>query len=282
MSTAHRANPTRGVYQATWGRVFARVYDTAFTLAERRGLREIRREVAGRAAGRVIELGAGTGLNLPHYRDSVSSLVLTEPDPHMASKLRRRVASSSLDATVVETPAERLPFDDASIDTVVSTLVLCTVDSPHRALSEVARVLCPGGAFLFVEHVRSPSPRAAWFQDRFNLPWSWYACGCQCNRDTVAAIGEASLELGGIRRDRLRWISPLVRPLVVGAATPTRRDRSVVLQQPGAQAAISAARTAANRSADPGAVVRNRTGSSNSNSSTRGEPSGPHTVSTRA
>jgi SAM-dependent methyltransferase len=120
----------------------------------------------------------------------------------------------------VEAPAETLPFDDASVDTVVATLVLCTVKDPEQALAEVARVLRPSGAFLFAEHVRAASPRAARWQDRLNHPWSWYACGCQCNRDTVSVIEGASFTLRQLRHDRLRWISPVVRPLVVGSAAP--------------------------------------------------------------
>ncbi len=212
------------VYEATWGRAFARLYDTAFVLAERRGLRDLRRELVGRSSGRVVELGAGTGLNVAHYPDTVSDLVLTEPDPHMAAELRKRTRSMSLPVSVpvsvVEAPAESLPFDDASADTVVTTLVLCTVKDPDRALAEVARVLRPGGTLLFAEHVRSTSARAARWQDRLNTPWNWYACGCHCNRDTIAAIRAASFEIGEVRRDRLRWISPIVRPLVTGAASP--------------------------------------------------------------
>jgi ubiquinone/menaquinone biosynthesis C-methylase UbiE len=207
------------IYEATWGRVFARVYDTAFVLAERRGLRDVRRGLVCQAKGRVVEIGAGTGLNLEHYPEGISDLVLTEPDAHMAAKLRQRAETLPLDTSVLTVPAERLPLDDASADTVVSTLVLCTVKDPSLALAEIARVLRPGGTFLFAEHVRSVSPRAARWQDRLNTPWSWYAYGCQCNRDIVSAIQAASFQISDIRRDCLRWISPLIRPLVVGAAT---------------------------------------------------------------
>jgi SAM-dependent methyltransferase len=209
------------VYEATWGRVFAHVYDAAFVLAERRGLREVRKNLVALSKGRVVELGAGTGLNLVHYPEDVSELLLTEPDPHMAAKLRKRAGFSSLDARVVQAPAEELPFDDASVDTVVSTLVLCTVQNPHQALAEVARVLRPGGSLLFAEHVRSAFPQAARWQDRINTPWSWYACGCQCNRDTISTIRANSFYIGEMTHHRLRWISPVVRPLVVGSASPS-------------------------------------------------------------
>jgi ubiquinone/menaquinone biosynthesis C-methylase UbiE len=217
------------VYRETWGRVFALVYDTAFALAERRGFRKVRQDLVGRARGRVVELGAGTGLNLDHYPESVTELHLTEPEPYMATRLRKRVDARSLHAKVVGAPAEDLPFDDHSVDTVVSTLVLCTVRDPHRAMAEIARVLRPGGLFLFAEHVRSASPRAARWQNRLNRPWGWYACGCHCNRDTVSTLRAASFQIGELTRDRLRWISPLVRPLVVGTASPSRAaDASAV------------------------------------------------------
>jgi len=222
---------TGAVYEAIWGRAFARVYDTAFALAERRGLSGLRKDLVGQSKGRVVELGAGTGLNLRHYPDTVSELVLTEPNPHMAARLRNRARSLSFDTSVVETPAESLPFDDASFDTVVATLVLCTVKDPDRALAEVARVLRPGGTLLFAEHIRSASPRAAWWQDRLNTPWSWYACGCQCNRDTIAAMRAASFKICEIKHDRLRWISPVVRPFVVGAASPCMTNRQAVLHE---------------------------------------------------
>ena len=209
----------RPLYEATWGRVFAHVYDAAFVLAERRGLREVRKDLVAQSKGRVVELGAGTGLNLIHYPEDVSELLLTEPDPHMAAKLRKRAALLSLDARVVQASAEELPFDDASVDTVVSTLVLCTVQNPHQALAEVARVLRPDGSFLFAEHVRSASPRAARWQDRVNTPWSWYACGCQCNRDTISALRATPFHVGEVTHHRLRWISPVVRPLMVGSAS---------------------------------------------------------------
>jgi ubiquinone/menaquinone biosynthesis C-methylase UbiE len=209
------------VYKATWGRIFALVYDTAFILAERRGFRDVRKDLVGQAKGRVVELGAGTGLNLEHYSENVSELLLTEPDPHMAAKLRKRAGSLALDVRVIEAPAEKLPLDDASVDTVVSTLVLCTVQNLQQTLAEAARVLRPGGSLLFAEHVRSASPRAAWWQDKLRRPWSWYACGCQCNRDTISALQAASFRVGQVRRDSLRWISPVVRPLVVGSALPS-------------------------------------------------------------
>jgi SAM-dependent methyltransferase len=119
---------------------------------------------------------------------------------------------------VVEAPAEKLPFEDASFDTVTLVYVLCTVADPAAALREIARVLRPGGRFLFIEHVRSPEPGLARWQDRLHGPWRLFANGCHCNRDTVAAIEASPLELGELRREEIPKVPPLVRPMVAGNA----------------------------------------------------------------
>jgi ubiquinone/menaquinone biosynthesis C-methylase UbiE len=207
-------------YQAVWGRVFAAAYDTAFALAEKRGLETTRKEVVGQARGRVLELGAGTGLNVNHYPDKgITELMLAEPNPHMVTRLRKRVEHLSSRIVVLEATAEDLPVGDSSVDSVVSTLVLCTVVDPRRTLEEITRVLRPGGQFLFAEHVRSELSVAARWQDRLDGAWGWYACGCHCNRDTVSMINDTSLTMDSLRKERLRWISPLVRPLAVGLAS---------------------------------------------------------------
>lgn len=206
------------LYQTVWGRVFAFLYDTAFVLAERRGLHKIRFELLSQARGKVVELGAGTGLNIAHYPTYVEELLLTEPDPHMASKLRKRIASTPVKASIAQVSADTLPIADATVDTVICTLVLCTVPDPEKTLKEISRVLRPEGKFLFVEHVRSENPRLARWQDRLNRSWGWYACGCYCNRDTVLTIRNSPLQIAELRKDQMRWISPLVRPLVIGVA----------------------------------------------------------------
>ena len=189
---------------------------------ERDGLDAMRAELVAEAGGRVLELGAGTGHNLHHYGDAVRELILTEPDPHMARRLGARLAATPpvASAEVVEAPAERLPVDDASVDTVVSTLVLCTVPDPTAALAEAARVLRPGGRFLFLEHVRSESsPRLAAWQDRLERPWGWIAGGCHPNRDTAATLEASTLKIE--RLERLKMppsAGPMVRPLIRGIA----------------------------------------------------------------
>ncbi len=207
------------LYDATWGRGFSALYDRSFKATEEAGLRQMRRELLAGARGRVLELGAGTGANLDLYPEAVEELVLAEPDPHMTRRLRSRLAESSRTASVAEAPAERLPFEDASFDTAVVTLVLCTVPDPRAAIAEVARVLKPGGQLLFIEHVRSQDPGLACWQDRFERPWRFLGDGCHCNRDTVATIAASSLELSDVRRDKLPKAPPIVRPLVQGRAS---------------------------------------------------------------
>lgn len=207
------------IYDTTWGRLFAAMYDRGLKGTEDAGLREMRRETLAAAQGRTIDLGAGTGANLALYPDAVTELVLAEPDPHMSKQLRQKVARSDRTAELVEAPAERLPFEDSSFDTAVFTLVLCTVPDPEAALAEAARVLKPGGKLLFVEHVRATDAGLARWQDRLEKPWRFIGDGCHCNRDTVATIEASLLTVEQVERGRLPKAPPLVRPLVRGRAT---------------------------------------------------------------
>jgi ubiquinone/menaquinone biosynthesis C-methylase UbiE len=206
------------IYDATWGRGFSALYDRCFKASEDAGLRDMRRETVRQARGRVLELGAGTGLNLDLYPESVQDLTLTEPDPHMIKQLRKRVDESGRQAEVVEAPAERLPFDDDTFDTAVVTLVLCTVPDPAAALREIGRVLKPGGQFLFLEHVRSIDPSLAKWQDRFEGPWRFLGDGCHCNRDTVSTISAAGFDLGEVERPEFPKVVPIVKPMAKGSA----------------------------------------------------------------
>ncbi len=181
-------------------------------------MRETRRQALAEARGRTIDIGAGTGLNLDLYPAGVSELVLAEPDEHMLKKLRPKLREGRRVAEAVQAPAERLPFDDDSFDTAVFTLVLCTVPDPVAALEEAARVLRPGGKLLFVEHVRSPEPGLARWQDRLERPWRFLGDGCHCNRDTVATIEAAPFTVEGVEKTELPKSPPIVRPLVRGSA----------------------------------------------------------------
>jgi ubiquinone/menaquinone biosynthesis C-methylase UbiE len=205
--------------------VFAAMYDRLMAGTERAGLADRRAELVAAARGATLELGAGTGLNLRHYPAAVTDLVLAEPDRHMARRLRARLSEAGRPAEVVEAPAERLPFEDGRFDTVVVTLVLCTVRDPARALDEIARVLKSGGRLLFLEHVRAPDgTRLARWQDRLERPWGWFGAGCHPNRDTIAALEASPLSVESADRGELPKAPPIVRPLVAGVAVRDADD----------------------------------------------------------
>jgi len=158
------------IYDATWGRLFSAAYDRLLKGTEDAGMRERRREVLAQARGRTIDVGAGTGANLGLFPEGLTEVTMAEPDPHMIKRLRPKLADAGAGVELVEAGAERLPFPDDSFDTVVFTLVLCTVPDPAAALAEAARILKPGGQMLFVEHVRAKDPGMARWQDRLEGP----------------------------------------------------------------------------------------------------------------
>ena len=167
------------------------------------------------AAGDVVEIGAGTGLNLEHYPSTVDRLHLFEPDPAMAAYLRPRMPAH---ATLGDAPAAALPLADASVGAVVATFVLCTVPDADAALVEARRVLRPGGKLFFLEHVRAQDPELARRQDRWDGLWGRCTGGCHLNRDTVAAVEAAGFS--GRRLDRFEVPIPIkvTRPGVSGVA----------------------------------------------------------------
>lgn len=206
------------IYDATWGRAFAALYDRSLKATEEGGLGEMRRELLAGARGRVVEIGAGTGVNIDLYPDGIESLALVEPDPHMAKRLRAHLAESPRAAEIFEAPAEELPFESAGFDTAVATLVLCTVPDQAAAVAELERVLKPGGRLLFIEHVRAEDARTARWQDRLEKPWRFLGDGCHCNRDTLAALAASRFELGAVEHDRMPKAPPIVRPMIRGSA----------------------------------------------------------------
>jgi ubiquinone/menaquinone biosynthesis C-methylase UbiE len=199
-------------------RFFAAIYDWLLDGSEKAGLSEMRAEIVGQAKGRTLELGAGTGLNLPHYTDAVTELVLTEPDRFMARRLRDRIAAeppAPARVEVSEVSAEELPFEDQSFDTAVATLVFCTIPAPARAAREVRRVLQPDGRLLYLEHVRDPNEGSvARWQDRLERPWGWFGAGCHPNRVTGRVLAEAGFvtepRVGELPKSPF-WVRPLIR-----------------------------------------------------------------------
>jgi SAM-dependent methyltransferase len=201
-----------------WARVFATMYDPFLWIGERAGMRRHRRALLAQARGQTLEIGSGTGLNLVHYPDNLDGLVLAEPDPSMRQRLQTAMRHSGRDAQVIDARAEQLPFADASVDTVISTFLLCTVDAPETALREIGRVLRPDGQLLFVEHVRSASPLLARWQDRLARPWQRFAVGCRCNRATLELIDACGFRVDA-RPAAWRAMPPIIRPLAIGRAT---------------------------------------------------------------
>jgi ubiquinone/menaquinone biosynthesis C-methylase UbiE len=192
----------------------ARVYDLGMRLAGRR-LASLRQGVVAGATGRVLELGVGTGQNLPFYRAGVT-VVAIDPDPAMLRRAWQRCRTSDARVRLVAGAGEALPFPDGAFDEVVATLVFCTVRSPSASLTEVRRVLKPGGRLRFMEHVRSADPRWARLQDLVTPLWKRLADGCCPNRATVATIAAAGFGIESL--DQYPLGPYPIRPQVRGTA----------------------------------------------------------------
>lgn len=198
--------------------LFATLYDRFMRGAEEH-LAAWRADLLRDLSGRVLELGAGTGANLPFYPAAVERLVLAEPDRHMRARLQARAARERPGAEVVDAAAEALPFEDASFDAVVSTLVLCSVEDLERALAEVRRVLRPGGTLVFLEHVAADQrPDRLKWQRRLEPLWRRVAGNCHLTRRTAEAIAAAGFDVQACTRESVRKALPFVRPSVRGRA----------------------------------------------------------------
>ena len=214
--TIHHPHPPVEVVDS---RVGAALYNPFLWAGEKLGMARVRRELLAEARGAVLEIGAGTGLNLRHYPDDLDELVLAEPGERIGGHIDLDRAPAGVPTRLVQAPAEQLPFEDGSFDTVVSTLVLCTVTDPRRAVAEAARVLRPGGRLLFLEHVRADGRWHQALQRRSVRPWAAFADGCQCDRATMETIA-ARMRIASIERGSWKGMPPIVRPLVWGSAAP--------------------------------------------------------------
>ena len=153
-----------------------------------------RRALLPQACGRVLEIGLGTGRNLPFYdRQRITQLVGVDPAVHMHTLVRRRSARAGLDVELVGLSAEKLPLPSDSFDTVVCTYTLCSIADPAAALSEVARVLKPGGQLMFCEHGLSPQPSVARWQARIEPLWKAMVGGCHLTRNVPRLLQQAGL-----------------------------------------------------------------------------------------
>ena len=200
-----------------FGRVYAGCYDRFMVRIDRAGAAEHRRRLVEGAGGEVLEIGAGTGKNLPLYR-AATRVVALEPDSAMRARAHQAAREARVPVEVVEGDAMAVPFLDASFDTVVFSLVLCTVPDPEQALTEARRVLRPGGTVRFYEHVRASDPRLARWQDRLELPWRWVGRGCRPNRDTPAAVADAGFSVVSLEEFDFPAMPLIVRPHALGIA----------------------------------------------------------------
>jgi ubiquinone/menaquinone biosynthesis C-methylase UbiE len=163
-----------------------------------------RSRVVSAASGRVLEIGIGSGLNLPFYGDSVSQIIGVEPSAkllHMAQAASRR---TSMPLDLIEGTAEAIPIDDRSIDTVVTTWTMCSIPMLEDALQEMRRVLKPAGRLLFVEHGRAPEPRVRWVQDHLTPVWKRFSGGCHLNRAIEDVVGQAGFHIEHLGKGYMR------------------------------------------------------------------------------
>ena len=199
--------------------IFARAYDRLSEPMERKGLAEHRRQLLGGLSGAVLEIGAGTGRNLAFYPDAVTSVTVTEPSPPMVSRLRAQVEQTRPDTVVVEAPAENLPFDDASFDAVVTTLVLCSVTDLDAAARQLRRVVRPDGQLVVIEHVATkggPSlPQRVWDPVQHVV-----GRNCHVTRDVRTALERAGFDLGGVVDATMPGAPAVMFPIILGVATP--------------------------------------------------------------
>jgi SAM-dependent methyltransferase len=204
-------------YNGLSKRIFAAWYDLLNAGVENRVI-PYRRLTAGLANGKILEIGGGTGANLEFYPPG-ADLTFVEPNPHMAHRLERNAAKQGKLITIVPGFGESLPFEDASFDTAVTTLVLCMVSDVEKVVSEVRRVLKPGGRFLFYEHVVSAHKGIRILQGLLNPVWKFATTGCNLNRDLSGEIERAGFSNVDFRRFSLSVGVPVTIPNIVGVAT---------------------------------------------------------------
>jgi ubiquinone/menaquinone biosynthesis C-methylase UbiE len=171
------------------------------------------------ASGRVLEVGMGSGLNIPFYSPSVEKLYGLDPSPELGKMARERARAAPFPVEIIEQSGESIPLRDDSFDTVISTWTLCTIPDPVRALREMRRVLKPEGRFVFVEHGRSPDDRVRVWQDRLNGLWRRFGGGCNLNRKIDGLILEAGFRITEIETGYIRGLK-LASFLYKGLARP--------------------------------------------------------------
>jgi ubiquinone/menaquinone biosynthesis C-methylase UbiE len=222
--TARRSGASTKVHHP----IFARVYQRFAAAAMEKGEAEFRRELLEGATGRVIEVGAGHGLNFPLYPPTVTEVVAVEPEAILREAAERAAAKAPVPVTVIDGVADTLPVGDASFDVGVASLVLCSVPDQGSALRELHRVIRSDGELRFYEHVAAQAPRFARVQRLADPVWTRFAGGCHVNRDTAGAIQTAGFAIERLRRFSfsISVMDRLASPQIVGVARRTASQAS--------------------------------------------------------
>jgi ubiquinone/menaquinone biosynthesis C-methylase UbiE len=173
---------------------FPKLYDTFMGPLERGGFKKIRMPLIEKAQGQVLEIGSGTGINFPYYTKA-NQVIAIEPEPLMNEQSIKRAMKARVPIEVIQAGAEEIPFSEDSFDTVVSTLVFCTIPNPTKALQEIRRVCKANGTVLFFEHVRLKHSRLGKLQDLLTPVWKRLCDGCHLNRNTYEMINEAGFSI---------------------------------------------------------------------------------------
>lgn len=207
---------TRPIRHPIAARLFAREVGPI----DERGAAEHRARLLGGLAGRVLEIGAGTGISFPDYPLTVSELIAVEPEPYLRARAEQAAAAAPIPTVVINAQAEHLPFDDATFDAAVAARVLCSVRNLAITLEELHRVLRPGGELRFYEHVASAEPRYARCQRALDLIWPHLAGGCHTSRDTAGAISDAGFTIDELDRFTFRpgILAAPTAPYILGRA----------------------------------------------------------------
>ncbi|MFK5925988.1 MAG: class I SAM-dependent methyltransferase [Desulfuromusa sp.] len=199
--------------------LIAKTYDYAMRSTEKKCLQEWRKKLLSQASGDLLEIGAGTGVNLPHYPEAVTTIVLSEPDLQMRKNLQRKTLEAQKNrVTITHWGAESIDMPNASFDTIVSTLVLCSVPSLETSLEEIYRLLRPNGTFLFLEHIISNHPPTLTWQRRIEPFWSLCAANCHLTRDTAAAILATGLKIEQLTEAPMAGAPAFVKRTIRGTA----------------------------------------------------------------
>ncbi|MFO7577035.1 MAG: class I SAM-dependent methyltransferase [Pelovirga sp.] len=199
--------------------LIATFYDHFLLRAEHRFLGGWRDETLAHACGCCVEIGAGTGLNLPRYPAAVQHLIVSEPDAAMRRELGKKIHGAPLSPRLVDWPAERLVLPDASVDTVVSTLVLCSVTDLRRSLEEIHRVLRPGGQLLFIEHITAAEEQTCRWQRRLEPLWCLCSGGCRLTRATDQAMLAAGFAIDWKTEEKMPGVPAILARSIRGRAT---------------------------------------------------------------